>query len=148
MLSRVLLFATPCQAFLSITNSWSLLKLISIELVMPSNHLIFCRPLLLPPSIFPSIRSLLTSQFFASGGQSTGASASASVLPMNIQDRFPLRWIGLILRVFRSPDLTSMMIISHVPVFRGGGVHHPSLEENQKVSSPGWGPVTSPLGDR
>ena len=50
-------FATPWaaarQASLSITNSWSLLKLMSIELVMPSNHLIFCRPLLLPPSIFP-----------------------------------------------------------------------------------------------
>ena len=45
-----------CQAFLSITNSWSLLKLMSIMSVMPSNHLILCRPLLLPPSIFPSIR--------------------------------------------------------------------------------------------
>ena len=44
------------QASLSITNSWSLLKLMSIELVMPSNHLILCRPLLLPPSVFPSIR--------------------------------------------------------------------------------------------
>ena len=58
--SPVQLFATPwtaaCQASLSITNSQSLLKLISIELVMPSNHLIFCCPLLLPPSIFPSIR--------------------------------------------------------------------------------------------
>ena len=58
--SRVLLFATPWtaarQASLSITNSWSLLKLISIKLVMPSNHLILCCPLLLPPSIFPSIR--------------------------------------------------------------------------------------------
>ena len=53
-------FATPwtaaLQAFLSNTNSWSLLKLMSIEPVMPSNHLILCRPLLLPPSIFPSIR--------------------------------------------------------------------------------------------
>ena len=52
--------ATPwtaaCQASLSITNSWSLLKLMSIELVMPSNHLILCRHLLLLPSIFPSIR--------------------------------------------------------------------------------------------
>ena len=47
---------TARQASLSITNSWSLLKLTSIELVMPSNHLILCRPLLLPPSIFPSIR--------------------------------------------------------------------------------------------
>ena len=45
-----------CQASLSITNSWSLLKLMSIELVMPSNHLMLCFPLLLPPSIFPSIR--------------------------------------------------------------------------------------------
>ena len=59
-LSHVLLFATPWtaarQASLSITNSWSLLKLMSIELVMPSNHLILCHPLFLLPSIFPSIR--------------------------------------------------------------------------------------------
>ena len=59
LLSHVRLFEAPwtatCQASLSITNSWSLLKLMSIELVMPSNHLILCRPLLLP-SIFPSIR--------------------------------------------------------------------------------------------
>ena len=58
-LSHVWLFVTPwaeaCQASLSITNYWSLLKLMSIELVMPSNHLILCRPLLLLPSIFPSI---------------------------------------------------------------------------------------------
>ena len=58
-LSRVQLFVTPwtaaCQASLSITNSWSLLKLMSIESVMPSNHLICCHPLLLPPSISPSI---------------------------------------------------------------------------------------------
>ena len=60
LLSRVWLFANPWtvarQASLSITNSWSLLRLRSIELVMPSNHLILCHPLLLPPSIFPSIR--------------------------------------------------------------------------------------------
>ena len=59
-LSRVRLFATPWtaehQASLSITNSWSLLKLMPIELVIPSNHLILCHPLLLLPSIFPSIR--------------------------------------------------------------------------------------------
>ena len=59
-LSHVRLFVTPwtaaCQASLSITNSQSLLKLMSIESVMPSSHLILCRPLLLPPSIFPSIR--------------------------------------------------------------------------------------------
>ena len=60
LLSRVQLFVTPwttaCQASLSITNSRSLLKLMSIELVMPSNHLILCHPLLFSPSIFPSIR--------------------------------------------------------------------------------------------
>ena len=60
LLSHVQLFVTPwtaaCQASLSITNSWSLLKLMSVESVMPSNHLILCRPLILPPSIFPSIR--------------------------------------------------------------------------------------------
>ena len=59
-LSRVQLFATPWtvarQVTLSISNSWSLLKLMSIELVMPSNHLILCHPLLLEPSIIPSIR--------------------------------------------------------------------------------------------
>ena len=59
-LRHVRLFATPwtaaCQALLSITNSWSLLKLMSIDSVMPSNHLILCCPLFLPPSIFPSIR--------------------------------------------------------------------------------------------
>jgi len=60
LLSHVWLFATPwtaaCQTSLSITNCWSLLRLMSIESVMPSNHLILCRPLLLPPSIFPRIR--------------------------------------------------------------------------------------------
>ena len=74
------------QASLSITNSWSLLKLKSIESVMPSSHLILWRPLLLSPSIFPSIRVFYNDQFFASGGQSIGVSTSASVLPVNIQD--------------------------------------------------------------
>ena len=90
----LLLFATPWtaarQASLSITNSRSLLKLMSIELVMPSNYHILCCPLLLPPSIFPASGSFPVSQFFISGGQSIGVSASASVLPMNIQDWFPL----------------------------------------------------------
>ena len=82
----VRLFATPWtaarQASLSITNSQSLLKLLSIELVMPSNQLTLCRPLLLP-SIVPASGAFLRSQFFSSGGQGIGA--SASVLPMNIQ---------------------------------------------------------------
>ena len=88
-LSRVHLFATPWtaahQASLSITNSQSLLKLIFIESVLPSNHLILCCPLLLLPSSFPASRSFPVSQFFTSGGKSIGVSDSASVLPMNIQ---------------------------------------------------------------
>ena len=86
------------QASLSIINSRSLLKLVSIESVMPSNHLILCHPLLLPPSIFLSIRIFSNDQFLAPGGQSIGVSASASVLPMNILDWFPLGltgWISL-----------------------------------------------------
>ena len=87
-LSHVWLFATPWtaafQASLSITNSQGLLKLMSIESVMPSNHLILW--------VSSSSGSFPMSQFFTSGGQSIGVSASASVLPMNIQDWFPLGW--------------------------------------------------------
>ena len=99
-LSCVWLFVTPwtaaCQAFLCIAKSWTLLKLMSIELVMQTNHLILCCPFLLPSSLFPSIRVFLMSQIFASCGQSFGVSASAWVLSMNTQDRFPLGWTGLI----------------------------------------------------
>ena len=91
-LNHVWLFATPwtaaCQASLSITNSWSLLKLMSVESVMPSNHLILCGPPLLLLQSFPASGSFPMSQFFASGGQSIGA--SSSVLPVNIRDWFPL----------------------------------------------------------
>ena len=90
LLSCVQLCVTPWtaarQASLSITNFRSLLKLMFIELVMPSNHLSLCHPLLLLPSIFPSIRAFQMSQVFASGSQSIAAAASALVLPMNIQD--------------------------------------------------------------
>ena len=92
LLSRELLFATPWteahQASLSFTISRSLLSLMSIESVMPSNHLILCHPLLLLPSISPSNRVCLMSPLFTSGGQSIGASASGSVLPKNIQADF------------------------------------------------------------
>ena len=83
------------QASLSITNTLSLLRLMSIELVMPYNHLILCDPLLLLPSMFPSIRVFPMSHFFALDDQSIGASASALVLPMNIKDGFPLGLTGL-----------------------------------------------------
>ena len=82
------------QASLSFTISWSLFKLLFIESVVPSNHLIFCRPLLLLPSTFPAAGSFPVSQFFASGGQSIRA--AASVLPVNIQGWFPLGLTGLI----------------------------------------------------
>ena len=80
-------FATPRtaahQASLSISTSQSVLKLVSIESVMPSHHLILCRPLLHPSSVFPSIRVFSNDRLFASGGQSIGT--SASILPRNIQ---------------------------------------------------------------
>ena len=80
LLSHVRLFATPWtatrQASLSITNSRSPPKLMSIKSVMSSNHLILCHPLLFPPSTFPSIRVFSNDQFFTSGGQNIGVSAS------------------------------------------------------------------------
>ena len=97
--SSVQLFATPwtaaLQDSLSITNSWSLLKLMSIVSVMPSNHLIVCH--VISSSClqsFPASRSLPMSQFFTSGDQSIGV--LASVLPKDIQGWFPLGWTGWI----------------------------------------------------
>ena len=101
-LSHVRLFATSwiaaCQASLSITNCRNLPKPMSIESMMPSNHRILWHPLFLLSSIIPSIRVFSNSLLFTSGGQSIGASASASVLPKNLQDWFPLGctgWISL-----------------------------------------------------
>ena len=91
-LSRVRLFVTPwtaaSQSSLSFTNSWSLLRLKSIKSVMPSNHLIFCHPLSFHLQSSPASGCFPMSQFFASGGQSIGVSASSSVFPMNTQDWF------------------------------------------------------------
>ena len=84
------------KAFLSITNSRSLPKLMSIESVMPPNHLILCRPLLLLPPIPPSIRVFPMSQLFAWGAQSTGVSALASFLPKKSQGWCPSEWTGRI----------------------------------------------------
>ena len=97
--SHIQLFVTPWTAAhksLFITNSQNLLKLKSIESVMPSNHLILCCPFLLPPSIFPSIGVFSKVSSSHQVGQSVGVSALASVLPMNIQDWFPLGLTGLI----------------------------------------------------
>ena len=99
-LSCVWLFVTPWtaagQASLSITNSQSLLKFISIESVMPSNHHILCHVIYSCLQSFPASGSFPVSQLFTSSGQNTGASASASVLPMDIQGWFPLGLTSLI----------------------------------------------------
>ena len=103
LLSRDWPFATPrtaaWQASLSFTISQSLLKLMSIKSVTPSNHLILCCSLLLPPSILPSIRVFSSESVLPTGGQSIGASASAPVLLKNVQGLFLLGLIGLMLAV-------------------------------------------------
>ena len=98
--SHVRLFVTPWtsarQASLFITNSQSLLKFMSTEQVMPSNYLILYLPLILLPVIFPNIRVFSNESVLHIKWPNTGVSASASVLPMNIQDWFPLGWTGCI----------------------------------------------------
>ena len=100
LFSHVRLFANPWiaahQASLSITNSRSLPKLMSIEVVMPSSHLILCRPLLLLPPIPSSIRVFSNESTLGMRWPKFGVSTSASDLPMNTQDWFPLGWTGWI----------------------------------------------------
>ena len=99
LLSRVCLFVIPWtavrQASLSITNSQSLLKLLMIESVMPSISSSVV-PFSSCLQSFPVSGSFQISQLFVLGGQSIGVSVSTSVLPMNIQDWFPIGWTGLI----------------------------------------------------
>ena len=83
-------WTAACQVSLSTTNSQSLLKLMFIESVMTSNHLILCCPFILLCSIFPSIRVFSSESVLCIRWPIIVASASASVLPMNIEDRFPL----------------------------------------------------------
>ena len=114
----------------------------SIASVMPSNCLILFRPLLLLLSIFPSI-----SQFFASGGQSIGVSTSASVLPMNIQDWFPLGLIGLISLL--SKELSSLLqyhsskasILRHSALFRVQ-LTHPCMTTGKTIALTRWTSVS------
>ena len=99
LFSHVQLFVTPwtaaCQAPLSITNSWSLLRLMSIESVMPSNHRILCPPLLLLPSIFPSKRVFWYESVLRIRWPKYW-NFSFSISPMNIHDWFHLGWTGWI----------------------------------------------------
>ena len=83
-------WTAACQAFLSIINTWS--KLLSIELVMPSNHLILCHPLILLPSIFPSNRVFSSESVLHIRWPRYWSFSLASVFPMNIQSWFPLGW--------------------------------------------------------
>ena len=102
-------YSTPGSSVLH--HLQSLLKLMPIELVILSNHLTLCRPL----QFFPASGSFPMSWLFASGGQSTGVSASASVLPINIQDWFPLGLIGLISLQSKEPSriFSSITIWKH-----------------------------------
>ena len=145
LLSRVRLFVTPWtaaqQASLSITNSRSLLKLMSIESVMPSNYLILCHPLLFQSSILPSIGYFPMSQFFASGGQNIGASASASILPMNIQDWFPSGLTGC--SSLQSKGLSRVFSITTVSIFRCSAFFivqllHPYMTTGKTIGLTRW----------
>ena len=103
--TRIWLFATPWtaarQASLSITNSWSLPKLMSTESMMPCNNLILCYPLSPWPQSFPASGSFQMSQLFTVSGQSIRVSVSTSVLPMNTQDWSPLGWTDWISLQFK-----------------------------------------------
>ena len=116
LLSHVQFLAIPrdCSTQ-SITSSRRLLKLLSIKSLMPSNHLILCRPLLLPPSVFPSIRVFSDESLLHIRWPSIGVSASSSDLPVNIKDWFPLAWTGWISlqskglsRIFSTPQFKSI----------------------------------------
>ena len=125
-LSCVRLFVAPwtaaCQVSLSFTIYWSLHKLMSIVLVMPPSHLILCSLLLLLPSIFSNIRVFPMKWLFTSCDQSTGASASTSIFPINIQGLFPLWLTDLISlqseglsRVFSSTPVQKHQLFSVQP---------------------------------
>ena len=124
-LSRVWLFATPWiaahQASLSITNSRSSLRLTSIESVMPSRHLILCRPLLLP-----------VSQLFVWDGQSPGVSALASFLPKKSQGWSPSEWTGWISLQFKG--LSRVFSSTTVQKHQFFGAQLSSLISNVKLS--------------
>ena len=103
-------WTAACQASLSITSSQSLLKLMSIELVMPFSSLILCHPFSYHLQSFPASGCFPMSQFFASGGQSIGVSSSASVLPMNVLDliSFRMDWLD-----FLAAQRTLKSILQH-----------------------------------
>ena len=125
------------QASLSITNSRSPPKPMSIESVMPSNHLILCHPFSTCLQSFPASGSFPMSQLFASGGQSIGVSASVSVLPVNTQDWSSLGWTGWIpsqwkglSRVFsNTTDKKHQFFSTQLSLYSNSHIHTWLLEE-------------------
>ena len=140
------LFATPWtaayQALLSSTISHSLLKFMSTESVMPSKHLILCHPLLFH-LIFPHIRVFSNESLFASSGQNIGAAASASVIPMYIQGRFPLGLTGFISLLprdsqesFSTPQFECINFL--VPSLLYGPVSHLCMTTGKTIALTIW----------
>ena len=131
-----------CQGSLSITNSRSPPKPMSIESMMPSNHLILCCPLLLLPSIFPSVRVFSNESALCIRWPNTGVSASTSVLPINTQDWSPLGWTGWILQ---SKGLKSLLqhhsskasILRHSAVFIVQ-LSHPYMTTGKTIALTRW----------
>ena len=147
LFSHVWLLATPCTAARQASPSYislNLLKPTSIESMMPSNHLILCHPLLLLPSIFPSIRVFPSESALTSGGQSIGVSASASVLPMNIQGWSPLGWTRLISLqskglsgVFSNTTVQRHQFFGAQPSWKSNS-HHPYMTTGKTIALTRW----------
>ena len=141
-LSHVWFFVTPwtaaLQPFPSFTISWSLLRLMSVELLMPSNPLILCRPLPPCPQFFPTSGSFPVSQFFPSGGQNI--EASASVLPVNIQGWFPLGLTGLI--SLQSKGLES----PPAPQFKASVIQHSAYGPSHASGDDYWKIIAWTIG--
>ena len=136
-------WTAACQASLSITNSQSLPKLMSIELVMPSNHLILYHPLLLPPSIFPSIRVFSNESGLHIRWSKYWSFSFNIVLPMNTQDWFPLGWTGWI--SLQSKGLKSLLqhhsskaSILQCSVFIMVQLSHPYMTTGKTIALTRW----------
>ena len=134
LLSCIWLFATPwtavCQAFLSFTISRSLLKLMSIELVMSFNHLIFCHPLLLLPSVFPSIRVFSKDVTLCIRWPKYWSLSYSIKLPMNIQNWFIL-WLNCLISL-QSKGLSKIFSNTTVQKHQFFGAQ-PSLLSNSHI---------------
>ena len=128
---------TAWEASLSFTISWNLLRFLSSELVMLSNHYILCCPFLLLPSIFPNVRIFSNESALGSRWPVTGASTSASVLPMNIQGWFPLRLTDLISLLELSSVFSSTTVWKH-QVFGAQAILITCLPITLQVDALGW----------